>query len=283
MGIDSTFSGCSALVTGGASGIGRALARELIRRGASVTVADIDASGAEDAATELGRCAVPAALDVRDRSGFAALVDEVVARHGRLDVLFNNAGVAVGGPTHELSGAHWDACIDINLGGVVNGVLAAYPGMVRQGHGRIVNTASGAGLVAPPLVAPYATSKHAVVGLTRALRPEAARHGVQVQALCPGAVETPILDRRRDDLPATASEPVTARQYLQLLRQSPITAERFAHDALDAVGRNRSIIVVPRRASALWYLDRLSPTLTDRLNRMLAGTVTKRLVHPVLE
>jgi NAD(P)-dependent dehydrogenase (short-subunit alcohol dehydrogenase family) len=277
------FAGRTVLVTGAASGIGRALAAQLVEVGADVTVADIDIDALASTEVFFGGSVRCVELDVRRRDLFADRVAAVVDRCGRLDVLINNAGVSVGGPTHELTGAHWDACLDANLSGVVNGVLAAYPEMVRRGAGRIVNIASGAGLVAPPLVVPYATSKHAVVALSRALRPEALRHGVQIQVVCPAAVETPILDREPADLPLTASAPVTAREYLGLLRQRPMPADRFAQAAISAIGRNRAIIVVPRRAAALWYLDRLSPALTERFNRRLAGLVTNRLVHPAGE
>ena len=103
----------------------------------------------------------------------------------------------MGGSTHELDSSHWDRIIDINIKGVVNGVLTAYPLMVAQGDGHIVNTASGAGLAPAVLTVAYTTTKHAVVGLSTALRPEAALHGVRVSVLCPGAVDTPILDKAR--------------------------------------------------------------------------------------
>jgi NAD(P)-dependent dehydrogenase (short-subunit alcohol dehydrogenase family) len=274
------FEGHSVLVTGGAAGIGKALATVLIADGADVTISDVDDSALTAARAQLGDRAQAVTLDVRNREGFQQCVDDVIERCGRLDVLINNAGVALGGPTHELSGAHWDLCLDVNLTGVVNGVLAAYPDMVRRRAGRIINIASGAGLVAPPLVVPYATSKHAVVGLTLALRPEAQRHGVQLQVVCPAAVETPILDRVPSGVPATASAPVTARSYLRLLRQRPIPADQFAATALAAIGRDRGIIVVPRRAAALWYVDRVSPAITQRLSVRLAGLVESRLVRP---
>lgn len=187
----------------------------------------------------------------------------------------------MGGPTHELTGAHWDRMIDVNLRGVVNGILAAHPRMIEQGHGHIINTASGAGLAAPPLVVPYATTKYAVVGLTAGLRPEAALHGIRVSVLCPGAVETPILDRLPpNDLPALASTPVTARAYLQKMHQRPIPADKFARAALRDVASNKAIIVVPRSAKSLWYLQRLSPALVERISRSMAANVIKHLVGP---
>ena len=216
-------------------------------------------------------------LDVRDLASFRALTEEL----GVPDYLFANAGVSLGGPTHELSRDHWDRIIDVNLNGVVNGLLAVYPAMVDRGFGHIVVTASGAGLVAPPFVTSYAATKHAVVGLALGLRPEAALHGVMVSVLCPGAVETPILDRApADDLPTMATETVTARQYLTLLKQKPVAADRFARIALDGVVRRRAIIAVPASTRSLWYLHRLSPALVSRLSTSIARQVDRRLVRP---
>lgn len=279
------YSGTAAIVTGGASGIGRALGAELARAGAHVVLADRDAAGVAAAAAALqpdcgpGGSVQGRVLDVRDRDAVEALVAEVVERHGQIDLLCNNAGISLGGPTHELSGAHWDRIVDINLNGVVNGVLAAYPRMVAQGHGQIVNTASGAGLAAPPFVTPYAATKHAVVGLSTGLRPEAALHGVEVSVLCPGSIDTAILDRPQDDdLPDTASAPVTGREYLGLLKQRPTSVDAFARTALRQIARNRGVIVVPRQAKALWYVQRLSPSLLERALVPIARRVQRDLV-----
>lgn len=249
-----SFTGRTALVTGAASGIGAALTARLRSRGAIVITTDVEGD-------------VDHHLDVRDLAGFRALVAEA----GVPDLLFANAGISMGGPAHELGRAHWDRIIDVNLNGVVNGVLAVYPGMVERGSGHIVATASGAGLAAPPFVAAYATTKHAVVGLVLGLRPEAVLHGVRVSVLCPGAVDTPILDRLpADDLAATATTPVTAREYLSLVKQKPVDANRFARLALRGVERDRAIIAVPARARTLWYLHRLSPALVGRISSALA-------------
>jgi len=280
------FAGKTAIITGGASGIGRALGAALATAGARVVLADIDGEAATTAANAMGASAndgavTGRAVDVRDANAVQSVVDDVVDRHGRLDLYFNNAGISMGGPTHELTTAHWERIIDVNVRGVVNGVVAAYPRMVEQGHGHLVNTASGAGLAAPPLVVPYATTKHAVVGLSTGLRPEAALRGVRVSVLCPGAVETAILDLRPPrDLPPTASEPVTARRYLTALGQQPMAAGVFARRALIDVARNRSIIVVPRMAKSLWYLQRLSPSVVDTLGRVIARRIERDLLRP---
>ncbi|MET0144432.1 MAG: SDR family oxidoreductase [Ilumatobacteraceae bacterium] len=283
-----TFDGRTALVTGGGSGIGLALSRRLVMMGARVVVADLDADAAATAAHHItNSCGTSAGtvtaqqLDVRNGDAVRAAVDDIVARDGRIDLLFNNAGISMGGPTHELTGAHWDRIIDTNLRGVVNGVLAAYPAMIEQRDGHIINTASGVGLAAPPFVTAYAATKHAVVGLSTGLRPEAARHGVAITVLCPGAVETPILDRAQiADLPSTATRPVTAREYLEVVRQRPIDADNYARHALEAVRRNKMIVVFPRRAAALWYLHRLSPALTDRLASTIARRIERQLIRP---
>lgn len=113
--------GRSAIVTGGASGIGRALGAGLADAGAHVVLADLDGGAADEAARAIGGTATAATLDVRDRDAVATLVADVAGRHGSLDLLFNNAGISLGGRTEELTGAHWDRIIDINLRGVVNG------------------------------------------------------------------------------------------------------------------------------------------------------------------
>ena len=156
---------------------------------------DIDGEAAERTAAALGANARSARLDVTDAAAVQAAVDEVVDRAGRLDLMFNNAGIVWGGDTELLTLDQWNAIIDVNIRGVVHGVAAAYPPMVRQGHGHIINTASMAGLTAAGQITSYVTTKHAVVGLSLALRSEAVTHGVGVLVVCPSAVETPILDK----------------------------------------------------------------------------------------
>ena len=253
------FGGRQAIVTGAGSGIGAALCRVLVASGADVVCTDIDGDAAQRTAEALG--ARWARVDVTDAAAVRAAVDEVVERTGRLDLMFNNAGIAWGGDTELLTLQQWNASIDVNIRGVVHGVASAYPVMVRQGHGHIVNTASMAGLTAAGLITSYVMTKHAVVGLSLALRSEAAGHGVGVLAVCAAAVETPILDKG-------AVGRFVGRDYY-LTGQGIRTAydpERLARDTLHAIERNKALLVVPRQARAAWLFARLAPGLMQRMS-----------------
>lgn len=269
--------GQTAIVTGGASGIGRALGEELARAGVHVVLADRQTELAEQVAEgirERGGSATASALDVRDAEAFRSLVQKTAAASGRLDYLFNNAGIIVAGETHGFEPADWDEVIDVNLRGVAHGILAAYPLMVRQGFGHIVNTASMWGLYTFPLQISYTATKHGVVGLSRALRVEARRFGVNVSVLCPGPIRTPILDgggrygRFKPDLDATVMA-----QALERFR--PMDPPLLARRVIRAVKRNRAIIIEPRWWRMLWYLDRVSPWLSDKF----CNALFRRLEH----
>jgi NAD(P)-dependent dehydrogenase (short-subunit alcohol dehydrogenase family) len=259
-----------AFVTGGASGIGRALCGALVSRGARVVVADINASGAAAVAGELSATgpgsATSLSLDVADALGFEHAVARVHGDEGRLDLLFNNAGIGVGGRVEELTLAHWERTLDVNLRGVVHGVRAAYPLMLEQRSGHIVNTASLAGLLPFPLGTPYAMTKHAVIGLSMSLRLEAARHGVRVSAICPGVIDTPILDAEGPpDLPPTSFAGRGREMLLHGNRGPAYPPERLAEDVLRGVERNRAIIIAPRRARTAWLAHRIAPRLVERV------------------
>ena len=260
VGTGGDFQGRTAIVTGAGSGIGSALSRALAAAGAHVVCADIDHAAAARTAASLAGSARAAQLDVTDGAAVQALVDEVVHEHGRLDLMFNNAGITFIGETQDLTLAQWDAIIDVNLRGVVHGVAAAYPVMIRQGSGHLVNTASMGGLMAAGLITSYVATKHAVVGLSLALRTEAAAHDVGVTVVCPAAVETPILDQGEFGA-------VRGRDYYlkgQGVRQ-PLDPDHLARQVLAGVAAGRAMVIAPRQARIAWRVGRFAPGLTQRM------------------
>lgn len=264
--MEQTYTGKQALVTGGGSGIGEALVRALVAAGADVVVADLDELAAQrvaDGQTGPGT-ARAVRLDVTDAAAVQAAVDDVVAEAGRIDLLFNNAGITFGGETEDLTLEHWDAIIDVNVRGVVHGVAAAYPQMVRQhaadgSRAHIVNTASMGGLMAAGLITSYVMTKHAVVGLSLALRTEGAAKGVGVTVLCPAAVETPILDKGHLGR-------FHGRDYYlkgQGVRRA-LDPDVLAAQALAAVAADRALLVTPRPARIAWRVGRWAPDFSNR-------------------
>jgi NAD(P)-dependent dehydrogenase (short-subunit alcohol dehydrogenase family) len=196
------LAGKVAVVTGGASGIGRGICRRLAAAGLDVVVADIDSAGAEATAAELRESGVRAlgvAVDVSDRDSVSALADRSFAEMGQVHVVCNNAGVIVGGPICDATEDDWRWLMSVNFGGVVNGCTVFAPRLVAQGQGgQIVNTASIGGLLAGPGLGLYCTSKFAVVGLSQSLRAELAQHAIGVSTLCPAAVRTQLIDAERN-------------------------------------------------------------------------------------
>ena len=258
---DGHFAGKTAIVTGAGSGIGVSLARALVTAGADVVCADLDGAAATRTAgsTSGPGTARAATLDVTDAAAVQALVDEVEP-----DLLFNNAGITFGGETEDLTLEQWNAIIDVNIRGVVHGVAAAYPLMVRRGGtgvsgGQIVNTASMGGLMAAGLITSYVMTKHAVVGLSLALRSEAAAKGVGVTVVCPSAVETPILDK------GSVGKFHGRDYYLkgQGVRH-PLDPEVFADQVLTAVAEDKAMLVTPRTARIAWRLGRFFPTFVQK-------------------
>lgn len=242
-----------AIVTGAASGIGRALSAELRRRGARVWMTDVDGARLEKAADELG-AEQWRLLDVTDAEAFEALAGEVREQSGRVDYLFNNAGIAVIGHYHEMEPGDVDKLIDVNLRGVFHGVHAVYPIMRQQRKGHIVNTSSVSGLIPAPGFTAYSATKHAVVGLSRGLRVEAERFGVKVSVLCPGFTDTAIIH----DADYRGIDGGRAVKKLPFALDSP---ESCAREALDGVAKNKAEIVTSKHAKGMAAAHRVSPKL----------------------
>jgi NAD(P)-dependent dehydrogenase (short-subunit alcohol dehydrogenase family) len=261
-------SGKIAFVTGGASGIGAALTTKLVEGGSEVWIADRQIDAAQELVQRLnsgGAKAHAIELDVRSYRSFERAVAEAVQQSGRIDYLFNNAGIGVAGEVDSYTLDDWNDVFDVNLRGVAHGIQAVYPIMIRQHSGHIVNTASMAGLVASPGLGSYTATKHAVVGISKALRVEAERHGVQVSVLCPGVIRTPILAGGEYGRYKGVSDEELLR-FWEAFR--PMAPEKFAERALRAVLRGDAIIVVPAWWKAFWYLERLSPALSMRAARL---------------
>jgi NAD(P)-dependent dehydrogenase (short-subunit alcohol dehydrogenase family) len=192
-----------AVVTGGSSGIGQATAQRLAAEGAAVVIGDLDSErGAETVAEidEAGGEAQFVETDVTSESDVEAMVETAVDEYGRLDVAVNNAGVEGAiAPTDKQSVTDWEQVIAVNLRGVFLGLRAEIPAMLEDGGGAIVNTSSLAGLNGLRGGSPYAASKHGVLGLTKSVAAEFSPDGVRVNAVCPGVIETPMLDRTREE------------------------------------------------------------------------------------
>lgn len=186
-----------AIVTGAASGIGRATAIVFAREGAQVMCADLDGDGAEATARQIedsGGEAASIRTDVAEETDVRAMVAATVERWKRLDVLFNNAGIGFGLPVTQISVEQWDRLMNVNLRGVFLGCKHAIPEMLKTGGGAIVNTASDAGLRGSAFLSAYCASKGGVVLLTKSLAAEWAAQGIRINCVCPGVIQTPILD-----------------------------------------------------------------------------------------
>ncbi len=277
------FSGKVAIVTGGASGIGLGLCEELALGGAQVTVADINLEAADRTAARItaeGTPARAAHVDVAQEDQVRGLVELTARESGRLDYMFNNAGVGLTGEMKHLAREHWQRMLDVNLWGVIHGTAAAYAVMREQGHGHIVNTASLAGLIPGPTQTAYCTPKHAVVGFSMSLREEAAGLGVKVTVVCPGFIGTSIWDSMTvlpgdlDDRRAVTSSGLTRALPFQML-----DGRQAARVILRGVQRNRAIVVFPLHARLLWWLYRLYPPLVAPLGRRLLTALQRPPDH----
>ena len=256
------YEGQVAIVTGAASGIGRALAKRLATAGAMVVVSDVDEEGAAAVAESINARsnsrAEAVGADVTDAATVSGLVEGTLSNHGRLDFMFNNAGIAVTGEVRDLDVTHWQRVIDVNLMGVVYGSNAAYKVMAKQGFGHIVNIASLAGLLPFPTNVPYSATKHAVVGLSTSLRAEGQDLGVRVSVVCPGFIDSNIY---------TASEVVNVSQeaLLKSIPYKKVPTDAAARKILQGVERNKEIIVFPGYARFFWWLYRFNLRSTRAL------------------
>jgi NAD(P)-dependent dehydrogenase (short-subunit alcohol dehydrogenase family) len=229
----------SVVVTGAASGIGWALSQQLARAGARVVLADIDAALVNERVEALRLAGLSAAgrhVDVTVEDQVEDLLTSTSTKNGRLDAVFNNAGIGGTLPIAEADIEHWRRLISVNLWSVIYGTTVAYRIMAAQGAGHIVNTASISGLIPVPMQTLYNTTKYAVVGLSTSLRPEAAVWGVTVSVVCPGRVDTAIW-----------GVPIIGPKVAASAPPGSLPADRAAKTILHGVARKKAIIVLPAR------------------------------------
>jgi NAD(P)-dependent dehydrogenase (short-subunit alcohol dehydrogenase family) len=233
-----SLEGRVAVITGGASGIGRALAERLARDSVKIVVADLDETGLEDVVTAIrdqGGEALSVRTDVTDLAQVQALADRAFAAFGRVHILCNNAGVALWGGLENATHRDWQWVLGVNLWGVIHGLEAFLPRMIAQGEpGHVVNTASMAGLVATRGLGIYNTSKYAVVGLSETLVKDLKPYGIGVSVLCPMGVATRIRESDRSRPADLRNEAATRAEPVELMGRtlSPATVAEMVVNAI---------------------------------------------------
>ena len=253
-----------AIVTGGASGLGRALCLDLASRGAHVVVSDLRPEGAEQTAELIRQAGGRASViqcDVADREQVFSMVNRAQTMMGGLDFIANNAGVGIGGVFGETSFDDWRLALDINLWGVIHGCEAALPKLREQGRGYIVNVASAAGLLAPPRMAAYNVTKAGVVALSETLYTELKPSNIHVAVVCPTFFKTDLLSG-----PTGSSSPKEHSRVQKWMERSKIQAPDVAKATLDGA-RQRKLYIQPMRDGRMaWRFKRLKPqTFYDSL------------------
>lgn len=250
--------GALALVTGAGSGIGRATALALAARGATVLCADIDPAAAEKAAVaceEQGATAASFTVDVANRTAMEALAADVHAAYGPVGILVNNAGVGMTGRFTDVGAADWAWIRSINLDGVVNGCAVFGPAMLEAGRGHVVNLSSGLGYTPTATEPAYVTTKAAVLALSQCLRADWSSKGVGVTAICPGVINTPIIDSTR----FVGDHDAGRRDRTVKVFRRGHKPEKVAAAIVDAVARDRAVVPVGIEARLGWYLHRFAP------------------------
>jgi len=276
-----SLAGRTALVTGGASGIGRATAMEFARRGADLVICDLDEGGLASAAEtirSLGRDVFTQRVDVADPAEMERFAATVHGRVEAVDILMNNAGVAIGGPFGATSLQDWDWILGINLKGVIHGCHYFVPKMVQRGRGgHVVNVSSAAGYSASSLLAAYNATKFAVLGLTEALWDELSPEGISVTAICPGIIDTPITRNAR--LVGEMDKPEAREEMVTGYRRRGYTPERVAANIIRAMQRDRVVAPISPEAWAMYYTKRWAPWamrwLSRRMSRARIGASEK--------
>ena len=271
MGLDS-FAGKQCLITGAASGIGRASALEAARRGATLHLTDVDEAGLAETAAAIeragGRTGVVRAIDLRDHDAVVALAAEVDAAHGSVDAVMNVAGISTWGAIERLAHEDWMQVIEINLIGPISVLEAFVPAMIEAGRGgHVVNVSSAAGLFGLPWHAPYSASKFGLRGVSEVLRFDLRRHGIGVSLVCPGGVRTPLVQSVKI-VGVDRSDP-KIRKLVGRFERHAVAPERVATRILDGVEKGRYLVFTSPDIRAGYMLQRFCPPLYELIMRRL--------------
>lgn len=252
--------GKTALVTGAASGIGRAIALRLAQEGAKLFLVDIDEARLQEVAAEArasGVEVVARRCDVAQPSQVSAAVAEVISRSGGVDILVNNAGITYYGRVERMAADHWDKLMRVNLLSHIQFTRELLPSLLARREAHVLNVCSVLGLIGMPKVTAYCTSKFAMVGFSESLRNELGRQGLGVTALCPGFVRT--------NLFTNAPLEEKAEEHKLPPRLICTTPERVANAAIKAIYRNRRLVVVEPFARLMYSMKRVAPWLIDSI------------------
>lgn len=269
----SNLRGRTVLVTGAGSGIGRETALLAARRGADLVICDVDDAGLADtdeSARALGRSVLARHVDVADRDQMRDFAEDVDGQVGAVDLLVNNAGVALAARFLDTELEDWDWIVAINIIGVVHGCHFFVPRMVeRAAGGHVANLSSMAGFHASPALSAYTATKFAVLGLSEALREELQPHRIGVTAICPGIINTPITTNARAR--GAAADETVRERLVALYGKRKYGPERVATNILKAVERNRAVAPVAAEAWMAYVMKRVSPRLAGWTARRMAA------------
>jgi len=267
-----SLTGKTVLVTGAASGIGLETALAFAARGADLVLCDLDESGLAAAAKRieaLGRKVFTRRVDVSSEEEMRAFAEEVHQRVEAVDILMNNAGVAIGGPFLSTSIKDWNWILGINTMGVVHGCHFFIPKMVQRGQGgHVINLSSAAGYSATSVLAAYNATKFSVLGLSEALWEELHPHGIGVTAVCPGLIDTPITRNTR--LVGQMDKPEKREEMVEGYQKRGYLPDRVARNILKAVQKNRLVAPISPEAWVLYYMKRFAPWMLRRLGLMMS-------------
>jgi NAD(P)-dependent dehydrogenase (short-subunit alcohol dehydrogenase family) len=265
------------VITGAASGIGRATAQAAARRGARLVLTDVQAGPLDALAAELGPAVVAhRAFDVSDVDAVRAFADDVHAAHGSVDVVMNVAGIATWGPVDKLTHEQWRRTVDIDLMGPIHVIEAFVPPMIAAGRGgQLVNVSSAAGLVGLPWHAPYSAAKFGLRGVSEVLRFDLHRHRIGVTLVCPGGVDTPIVDSV--DIAGVPKGAMRASGLTKRFQRHAKSAEQVAEIMITGLTKNRYLVHTAFDIRALHFLERCVPPLYRLIMRTANGIFVKQL------